>query len=261
MWFELALTAGAIAALWTIVAKAMRSHPSMMERIASRLEGGAVRGLDIAIGRYDGRPCRVEVTWSDGVAQARIAVSVDHGRPLVVRRATVAEQIGRAIGVDQEDAGAIASQDLARARTDFARQQRPLVSGLRELFDDLHAETLEAKDGLLRAELRLPEVPSDALVERLIAALDPLSRVAHAYERHPIVVRVLGAERFAWTGGEGHRPRCPYCHSEVTGQEADLVACSGCGTVHHEGCFTEHGRCTVLGCDSSKADRGAREKA
>jgi hypothetical protein len=261
MWFELAVAVGTLAWLVSVFGRARRAYPSMMERIARRLDGGAVRGLDVAIGRYDGRPCRVEVTSSDGVARARIAVSVDHGKPLVVRRASVVERIGRAIGVDQEDAGAIASQDLARARTEFARQQRPLVSGLRELFDHLNAEALEAKDGLLWAELPLPDVPSDALVERLVAALDPLSRVAHAYERHPIVVRVLGSERFAWTGGEGHRPRCPYCHSEVTGEEADLVACSACGTVHHEGCFTEHGRCTVLGCDSPKADRGAREKA
>jgi hypothetical protein len=39
--------------------------------------------------------------------------------------------------------------------------------------------------------------------------------------------------------------RCPYCH-EPAGEV--LLACELCGSVLHEACAAEHGRCTSLGC-------------
>jgi hypothetical protein len=258
---EIALLAGGALALAAVLRALRAPPPSPIEQIARFIDQRALQGSDEVWGRHGDRRVRAKLSWSDGLWVARFAVEVEHGKPLVIRRASVSERLGRASGLDPGEASAIAADDLARARKDFARDQRSLVSGLRALFDDLGAEALEAKHGLLSVELPLPAPMPKANVERwLISVLEELVHVAHAYERHPIVVRVLGSERFAWTGGEGHRPRCPYCHTEVSGQEADLVACSSCGTVHHEGCFTEHGRCTVLGCDSSKAERG-REKA
>jgi hypothetical protein len=39
--------------------------------------------------------------------------------------------------------------------------------------------------------------------------------------------------------------RCPYCFDRLSGL---AVVCPDCGTILHEECFTEHGRCVVLGC-------------
>jgi hypothetical protein len=259
---EIALLAGGALALAAVV-RALRAPPATrgIEQIARFLEQRSMQGVDEVWGRYEDRRVRAKLSWSDASWVVHIAIEVEHGKPLLIRRAGLPERLARASGLEPSEAGSIAAGDLARVRRDFERDQQPLVSALRNLFDALGAETLEAKHGLLSIELPLPpRGPNEDFERWILLVLNELSRVAHAYERRPIVVRVLGSERFAWTGGEGHRPRCPYCHSEVTGEEADLVACSACGTVHHEGCFTEHGRCTVLGCDSSKAERG-REKA
>jgi hypothetical protein len=58
--------------------------------------------------------------------------------------------------------------------------------------------------------------------------------------------------------------RCPYCLAALFGGSTSsiadaVVACASCGTDHHQACFLEHGRCTVLGCRASRfrADPGA----
>lgn len=58
--------------------------------------------------------------------------------------------------------------------------------------------------------------------------------------------------------------RCPYCLAalrpvageeadEAAGEEDEVVACARCGTAHHQACFREHGRCTLLGCGAAEA--------
>ena len=45
--------------------------------------------------------------------------------------------------------------------------------------------------------------------------------------------------------GMRHAPgRCPYCKDLITVGE-QVVACAGCGSRHHEDCYTEHGACSV----------------
>ncbi|MBX3465854.1 MAG: hypothetical protein KF878_03020 [Planctomycetes bacterium] len=55
--------------------------------------------------------------------------------------------------------------------------------------------------------------------------------------------------------------RCPYCLAALLGPSSQdaVVACAACGTEHHQACFLEHGRCTVLGCRAARfrADPGA----
>ena len=70
----------------------------------------------------------------------------------------------------------------------------------------------------------------------------------------PILVQVLGGERRALRG-KGGKARCGYCHDDVTGAEPDLVACDRCSTVLHEGCWTELGRCPVMGCAGRSPER------
>ncbi len=47
--------------------------------------------------------------------------------------------------------------------------------------------------------------------------------------------------------------RCPYCHEPAGGV---LLACDLCGSVLHEACAFEHGRCTSLGCPGKLAAPG-----
>ncbi|MCO5165980.1 MAG: hypothetical protein M9894_06385 [Planctomycetes bacterium] len=45
---------------------------------------------------------------------------------------------------------------------------------------------------------------------------------------------------------------CPFCKAEVA-DDAAVVACDGCGTAHHAGCYEEQGGCAVYGCRSTTA--------
>lgn len=46
--------------------------------------------------------------------------------------------------------------------------------------------------------------------------------------------------------------RCPYCHEAFAGAAIERVRCVGCGTRHHAECWTEHGRCSVHGCEGTR---------
>lgn len=58
------------------------------------------------------------------------------------------------------------------------------------------------------------------------------------------------------------KDRCPYCHKHLSecpdgrrGRPGPPVRCDFCGTGHHRDCLSEHGECTVLGCDSAAFSR------
>lgn len=72
-----------------------------------------------------------------------------------------------------------------------------------------------------------------------------LERRAPWFERHLLDVQVLGARRPVFHASGA--PRCAYCHDAINGAEPDLVACRECSTVLHDGCWSELGRCPVLG--------------
>jgi inner membrane protein involved in colicin E2 resistance len=42
---------------------------------------------------------------------------------------------------------------------------------------------------------------------------------------------------------------CPYCRGVLHGTVTRR--CAGCGTLHHNTCFQEHGRCAIFGCSSA----------
>jgi hypothetical protein len=50
----------------------------------------------------------------------------------------------------------------------------------------------------------------------------------------------------------GEERRCPYCHEAVP-DGALAGACERCGTLHHLGCFADHGGCATHGCDGARA--------
>lgn len=44
---------------------------------------------------------------------------------------------------------------------------------------------------------------------------------------------------------------CPYCRGSIEDADPNRTDCSGCGTPHHEDCYSENGGCTVFGCSSA----------
>lgn len=40
--------------------------------------------------------------------------------------------------------------------------------------------------------------------------------------------------------------RCPYCRSRLAGSVTRR--CATCGTLHHQSCWSDHGRCAIFGC-------------
>jgi inner membrane protein involved in colicin E2 resistance len=42
---------------------------------------------------------------------------------------------------------------------------------------------------------------------------------------------------------------CPYCRGVLYGTETRR--CVGCGTLHHDSCFRDHGHCAIFGCNSA----------
>jgi hypothetical protein len=51
------------------------------------------------------------------------------------------------------------------------------------------------------------------------------------------------------------RPICPYCHSEIVPDEGSVWTCPKCETRHHDGCASENGGCTLLGCGARHEGR------
>jgi len=46
---------------------------------------------------------------------------------------------------------------------------------------------------------------------------------------------------------------CPYCRTPISATDSSLV-CEGCGTRHHEDCYSENGGCTIFGCSKAPGD-------
>jgi hypothetical protein len=143
--------------------------------------------------------------------------------------------------------------ETANPREAATRALRPFQEGFKDLVDDAFltygVDKLELVDGELRAHLPLTkELPDYA------SLLPLLERAARFFDRVNVRVHVLGGERHALRGAGGDA-RCSYCHEHVTGDEPDLVACERCHTVLHGACWTEHGRCPVLGCSGAVPER------
>lgn len=97
----------------------------------------------------------------------------------------------------------------------------------------------------------------------LEVALGHLARLARvrgdlAATRDPTTPRVSVSAR----APRPKRESCPYCHRLLSecpdgrrGRPGPPIRCASCGTGLHRDCLSEHGRCTVLGCDSEDFTR------
>lgn len=56
--------------------------------------------------------------------------------------------------------------------------------------------------------------------------------------------------------------RCPFCHTDISPDATDWVACKACLARHHVGCWGEHGKCSSCAQDKFlPATPGRRERA
>ena len=46
-------------------------------------------------------------------------------------------------------------------------------------------------------------------------------------------------------------PICPYCSSEIAGDDPGRYECPSCGAAHHAECWAENRGCTVFGCEAA----------
>lgn len=105
------------------------------------------------------------------------------------------------------------------------------------------------------AGLRVGAADADALR----AALDALAAWSRA-EGDLVAARAPAVS--ITRAGPGPTSRCPFCRRALDESPAgELVppgpplVCEGCGTAHHRDCLAEHGRCTLLGCEATRARR------
>lgn len=105
------------------------------------------------------------------------------------------------------------------------------------------------------AGLRVAAADADGLR----AALDALAAWSRA--EGDLVAARAPAVSITRTG-PAPTSRCPFCRRALDESPAgELVppgpplVCEGCGTAHHRDCLAEHGRCTLLGCQATRARR------
>lgn len=245
-----ALAAGALQALQE---RRERSLAAKLEQLSTVVGPAALQVTPGGVaGRFRGRAARVSARKADLGVHVKLSLAVEHGGPMRIRRVGRVGQLVQSLGVEGAETDPRFAFEGDRRKIQGAHQveRERLARALEALFDAMAVEEIVAANGVIAAESFDATALARSLEPSTVeAALEALSEVAQAYERKAIAVRALGGEsRFAWTGGEGRRARCPYCHGELSGDEPDLVACRECRTVHHRGCFEENGSCTILGC-------------
>jgi hypothetical protein len=125
----------------------------------------------------------------------------------------------------------------------FVHGGEKLTDALARLLYGVGVESVRAERGLLIGDF----VVQSLIADRAGDAVALLDEIARAYVRKKAGPSIGSmTERFLWL--EGGAPRCPYCHVDIAEGEAGILACGKCRTIHHEGCWKEHGRCTLLGC-------------
>jgi hypothetical protein len=184
---------------------------------------------------------------------ARLQVTADRAPRLHITREDFWTKIQKALGLKQE----VVIGDPAFDGRYLLETKEPLRS-TRALTTELkeHVNALFAFRGALELSFERGSLTAlfDAGMLRLGAVrdvYDRLDRMARLFDRKSIFVSVLGGERLALVD-QGGKTRCPYCHGAIAGDEEALVACESCRTVLHEGCWSEHGRCPILGCSGRK---------
>ncbi|RMG09833.1 MAG: hypothetical protein D6731_18905 [Planctomycetota bacterium] len=254
---------GAGLVVWS--AQSAANRRALLRRLAPRIEGRFVFVpdplSDEVRGVHQGRPIRVRLSTRPfrRATEARypltVSLELQHAPPLRlrIRRDQGLAAVEKALGLvrDVEVSGGDRFDRQYLVETDG-----PLAGG--PLADEEVRRAVEAI--LVRWDLEEVRVESGKLIVRgdsrwlgrtmLYELLYELDVLAHAYDRRPAPeVRGLRA-RFFWVGGAGTRPRCPYCHEEVSDPEA-LTSCAGCSTLLHPECLAENRGCPILGCGHS----------
>jgi hypothetical protein len=183
-------------------------------------------------------------------------VAAEKPPPLTVTRENLATRLEKWLGFTHEIEVGDAKFDARYllVTTDETGARHALSVRLRKaidaLFDDPIRE-VELGGNRILATARASEFPIGQY-GRVFTWLDMAAR---CFDRKPIPVRVLAAERNAFVDETG-RTRCPYCHAPISGQEDALVGCEKCHTVLHDECWTELGHCPILGCTGETPERG-----
>lgn len=139
--------------------------------------------------------------------------------------------------------GALAEQPLADA--DLAARfvcRVPESPRAFEALGRMKGRLLRLGDSLCEVKLErrsLALVLGGAKRADIEALCEHLSGVADA---------VLGPGGVRVHGEDAQGARCGFCHADLASEEElAAVACEECSTVVHQLCWTEHGRCPVLG--------------
>jgi hypothetical protein len=213
-------------------------------------------------GPFEGRQAHMSFTRvaSKNDAQAciaRLAVAADDAPALVVTREDWSTWIAKLIHLKREVEVGVPAFDekflletTDRRAIDWLMHRADFREQIEEVFrvEAVRSLTLGAGSLAVTADTHLlSDHQCRALLRNLVA-------IARAFERVNVDVRVLGGERRALRGSSAHA-RCGYCHEDVTGEEPDLVACDRCSTIAHAECWTELGRCPVIGCAGRSPER------
>jgi hypothetical protein len=238
-----------------------RSELGALELFACS-KGGVVGEPGKFLMKIDGHRAWVEVSEKDPYIVS-VAIEVDAALDLEIRRPKLWKRRRGSARVSAVPAPGESEQpdirfDVRRAEDKrgaivdelFVHAGDALERPLASLLYQLGADAVVAQNGRLGVVVDVHTL----LVERVRAVLEALAAIASAYSRKPVVPSIgTLVERYLWL--DGKTPRCPYCHVDIAEGETDLAACGRCKTLHHEGCFAEHGGCTLLGCGG--VDRAA----
>jgi hypothetical protein len=213
--------------------RAPRTGPIVLPRFADIRYGGRLSS---------GRRGTIGFAGVAAKARVRLAVAADEAVHFAVVKQGWADWVAAAFGLAEPVN--VRAPDHERAL--LAR--RTLRDAIQEVFVWEHAESLELASGELVYLAPFFAVPPS----RYGTLLHRLDRIATWFDRAPIRVRALRAERRALSGVDGLR--CAYCHGSLSGDEDGLVACECCATVLHSSCWRENARCPVLGCPGEDAE-------
>lgn len=268
-----------IAALLTTFATITVAVSVLIYKLGARDDGGPIAPYAKRLGfegkpplacqgAFEGSPAQVEIDAQDGAIW--LMVGVEQPPTFAIKRDGLLGMLDRVRGAavpsgdPKFDGRFVVTTTGSRFRAADALDGE-LKGLVKKLFDRFGVTQLDTEyqpflyqekhhfgsKRILRA--RVPRLRP----EHAAQVLEALDLLARHLEGVPIKVIRLGVERRASRSQTG-KARCAYCHEDVTGSEPDLVACDGCGTVLHEGCWAEGGSCPTLGCGGQTPER-ARE--
>jgi hypothetical protein len=187
---------------------------------------------------------------ADGEFESDLSVDAPDAPRLSVTRDNWATKLGRWLPGERAP-GKLDERLAVDAKSPSAKEaleKTALRRAITETFDHFGVKALAFEHGRVRATVNATVLRHD----RYRPLIDLLAAIARSFEGVPLGMGPFGLVRRALKTATG-KPRCSYCHADVTGSEPDLVACEKCATVLHDGCFRELRHCPVLGCEGMEA--------